>query len=83
MAPSTLVVGADTAAQIRSVLRRDDIIGFEALAIAGEPLGWFVGGSRGLSGNFVVVVVLEGSASSEAAQIGERLLESVQATSIP
>ena len=57
--------------------------GYEAQAIAGEPLGWFIGGRRGLSGNFVIVVVLEGGASSDAAQMGKQLLDMTRESSIP
>jgi cell division protein FtsW (lipid II flippase) len=81
--PSKQVLHADTVAQIRSALGTDNHFGYEALAIAGESLGWYLGGVRGLTGNYVIVVVLEGGLSSEAARIGERLLESVQTSSIP
>jgi cell division protein FtsW (lipid II flippase) len=81
--PSQQVLQVDTAAKIRSALGTDDHFGYKALAIAGESLGWYLGGIRGLAGNYVIVVVLEGGSPTEAAQIGEQLLDSVQAPSIP
>lgn len=80
---SKQILNADTVAKIRSALSKGDHFGYEASAIAGEPLGWYLGGTRSLAGNYVIVVVLEGGKSSQAAQMGERLLESVQVPVLP
>jgi hypothetical protein len=81
--PSQLVIHSVTSAEIRSAIGTEDQFSYQAMAIAGEPIGWFLGGSRSLGGNFAAVVVLENGRSGEAARMGEVLLEAVQLTSIP
>ena len=76
-------IDPQTAEVIRLALGAENMISYRAKALAGEPLGWFLGGIRGLGGQYAVVVVLEDGISVEAARIGEALLEAVQTTSLP
>jgi hypothetical protein len=69
--------------EIRESLVRDDAIAYQAQAISGEPLGWFMGGIWGLTGRYAVVVVLEGEGSPAAAEIGVEMLANVNVASIP
>lgn len=76
-------INPQTAEVIRSALTEDNRFAYPAKALAGENLGWFLGGIRGIAGQYAVVVVLEDGISVEAASIGEALLEAVQTTSLP
>jgi hypothetical protein len=76
-------IESETAAEIRSALGKGNIVSYRGKALAGEALGWFLGGSRGLGGQYAVVVVLEDGISAEAARIGEALLEAVRTSSLP
>ncbi|TFH35835.1 MAG: hypothetical protein E4G99_06390 [Anaerolineales bacterium] len=76
-------IDPQTASEMRSALLENTMITYRAKAIAGEPLGWFLGGIRGLSGQYALVVVLEDGLSAEAARIGTTLLEAVKSTLLP
>jgi cell division protein FtsW (lipid II flippase)/cell division protein FtsI/penicillin-binding protein 2 len=80
---SVSILSSGTATQIRSALSVDQTFKYSAKAIAGEPLGWFLGGVRSLGGNFAVVVVLENGSTGEAANIGEMLLRAAQTSALP
>ncbi len=77
------VLNGAVSAEIRGELSLGSFVAYQAQAVGGEPIGWFLGGYRGLTGNYAVVVVLEGQASSDAAEIGMVMLENVRVTSIP
>ena len=66
-----------------SALAIGEHYGYEARAISGEELGWFLGGTKGLMGNYAIVVVLESGDPSEAADIGKLVLDAVKASSVP
>lgn len=73
----------ETSAEIRSSQGGEDQFSYLASALAGEPLGWFLGGTRGIGGDFAVVVVLENGSPVKAAEVGTALLERVRARSLP
>ena len=76
-------IDPQTAEVMRSALTEGNLFSYQAKALAGESIGWFLGGIRALTGQYAVVVVLEDGISVEAANIGMALLESLETPSLP
>lgn len=73
----------DTAAEIRSVLTSENIVSYQGKALAGEPIGWYLGGVRSLAGNYAIVVVIENGEPGVAASVGQALLEELASRALP
>jgi cell division protein FtsW (lipid II flippase) len=68
---------------LRVAISDEEYFGYSAQAIAGEPIGWFLGGTRSLVGTYGVVVVLENEPLTEAVRIGGSLLLLAEENAIP
>ncbi len=77
------VIPENVTTNLLTALANGEHYGYEARAIGGEELGWFLGGTKGLVGNYAIVVVLESGDPNEAADIGKLVLDAVKASSIP